>query len=38
MDSGVIELPQSENLRIAFRYTCEDHDAPTWEVDNVMVK
>lgn len=38
IDSGVIDLPQSENLRIAFRYTCEDHDAPTWEVDNVMVK
>ncbi len=38
ISSGQIAIPQSENLRIAFRYTCEDHDAPTWEVNNVMVK
>ncbi|HJD52662.1 MAG TPA: choice-of-anchor J domain-containing protein, partial [Candidatus Avibacteroides avistercoris] len=38
VSAGEIELPQSENLRVAFRYTCEDHDAPTWEVDEFMVK
>lgn len=38
ISSGEIALPQGDNVHIAFRYTCEDHDAPTWEVDNIMVK
>lgn len=38
ISSGTINLPEADNVYVAFKYECGDTDAPTWEVKEFLVK